>query len=447
MLGLNALYGLHKHKGSQIIGPQEDTGTGPNEAGVYGLVKNFINDEGANLVLGDVVKVKGNGTIEKTETLSDPKVAGVVAGVGPYANGASVPVVISGWHPAVKVTGAAAAGAYLTSSNTDGTAEAQTPAGAGSFARATSAAAGGTAPAIVFDPNLGAAVNNFVDLGDVPHAYATHGLKGVRVNAGETALEFAALVNNFVNLADVPASYATHGLQAVRVNGGATGLEFANFPASGSIEYDPARSPASPNAVNDEFDDLSLAAGWTISSSGGGSTGTVSETDRKGFLHVRCKDGGAGSGRGAWKVWTPGAGEFTVVARVFGNVRDAGSNQMNLIIYNTVGGFMFCVGMLNGASGAIINQPGGFSAHNVPGITGNVGEMWLMIQRDTGTGIDGWISADGNIWTRLTGASVAGTVGRVSLESSAFSSSQAEGWFDFVRVFNGVRTFDVGSAP
>lgn len=405
--------GTHHHAQSNVIGDLTPTDPGaPVENGVFGLVKRLENNEGADLALGDVVKIdtSGDELIEKTETLADPLVLGVVAAAGPFVNGARTPVLISGYHPAVKVTGAVAAGDYLVASATDGTAEAQTPGGAGSFARAVTAAAGGVVAAVIFDPNLSAAVDAFTDL------------------------------------SDVPSTYAGAGLQAVRVNAGATGLEFVNFPASGSIKYDPRRAPASPNSVNDEFDDLSLAGAWTTTSSGGGSSGTVSETDRKGFLHTRVVDGGAGSGRGAYKTFSPAAGMFTVCAHVYGNVRNAGSNQCNLILYTSAGGFLFAVGMLNGTQ-AIINHAGGFSGHNVTYITGNVGEIWLMIQRDGSTGIDGHISGDGHIWTRLTGATVAGTVGRASLEVTSFASSYAEGWWEFLRVFPGVQTFDIGGTP
>lgn len=406
------LFGLHKHKGGQIIGPQEDAGVGPNEAGVYGLVKNFVNNEGANLVLGDVVKGSaGSGTVEKTETLNDPAVVGVVAGNGPYANGAVVPVVISGWHPAVKVTGAAAAGAYLTASNTDGTAQAQTPAGAGSFARATSAAAAGTAPAIIFDPNLGAAVNNFVDLGDVPHAYTAHGGEAVRVNAGATA------------------------------------LEFVTFPSSGSIEYDPRRAPAAPHASNDEFDDLSLAGAWTTGSSGGGSSGGADETLRKGFLRLAVTDGGAGSGRTVKRAFVPGAVAITVAAHVFGNVRDAGSNQVRIEVLNNAGALIYGVGMVNiPGPGVIFFDNGTFGTVQVSYITPLIGEIWLMVQRDAGTNWSSWISGDGMVWTRLSGKSIAGTIGEVLLAVYSFSATTTESWWDFIRCFTS-NTFTIGGTP
>lgn len=71
----------------------------------------------------------------------------------------------------------------------------------------------------------------FTDLTDVPASYASQALKQVRVNAGETGLEFS--FDTFLNLSDTPASYATHGGKTVKVNAGATGLEFVS--ASGDV--------------------------------------------------------------------------------------------------------------------------------------------------------------------------------------------------------------------
>lgn len=82
---------------------------------------------------------------------------------------------------------------------------------------------------------LGASVADFTDLGDVPASYTGQTGKFLRVNAGETALEFAAgaAVADFTDLGDVPASYAGAGNYIVKVNSGATALEFsATLPAN-----------------------------------------------------------------------------------------------------------------------------------------------------------------------------------------------------------------------
>lgn len=69
----------------------------------------------------------------------------------------------------------------------------------------------------------------FTSLNDVPSSYGSQALKGVRVNAGETALEFYTVptsVTAFLGLSDTPASYTGAGGNFVKVNAGATGLEF-----------------------------------------------------------------------------------------------------------------------------------------------------------------------------------------------------------------------------
>ena len=87
---------------------------------------------------------------------------------------------------------------------------------------------------------IGGGAAAFTDLTDVPGSYSGESLKVVRVNVGETALEFAAPsggVTDFTDLGDVPASYTGESLQAVRVNVGETALEFYT-PASGSVATD-----------------------------------------------------------------------------------------------------------------------------------------------------------------------------------------------------------------
>lgn len=67
----------------------------------------------------------------------------------------------------------------------------------------------------------------FTKLRDVPATYVAQAKKLVRVNAGETALEFHTEV--FTDLADVPSTYVGQTLKVVRVNAGETALEFVNL--------------------------------------------------------------------------------------------------------------------------------------------------------------------------------------------------------------------------
>lgn len=70
----------------------------------------------------------------------------------------------------------------------------------------------------------------FTSLSDVPSSYTGQGLKGVRVNSGETGLEFYTISagTTFVGLTDTPANFTGDGGKVVRVNSGETALEFSN---------------------------------------------------------------------------------------------------------------------------------------------------------------------------------------------------------------------------
>lgn len=83
----------------------------------------------------------------------------------------------------------------------------------------------------------GSVTSAFVDLSDTPGSFAGgDALKVVRVNAGETALEFVALTlgsTDFVGLTDTPGAIAGgDGLKVVRVNTGETALEFVALALS-----------------------------------------------------------------------------------------------------------------------------------------------------------------------------------------------------------------------
>ena len=75
----------------------------------------------------------------------------------------------------------------------------------------------------------------FTGLTDVPGSYSGASLKGVRVNASATGLEFHAPL--FTDLADAPSSYTSQALKAVRVNAGATALEFYTPSSGGATAF------------------------------------------------------------------------------------------------------------------------------------------------------------------------------------------------------------------
>lgn len=77
----------------------------------------------------------------------------------------------------------------------------------------------------------GSDFTTFLSLSDTPSSFGSQSLNAVRVNVGETALEFYS--PSFLLLADTPATFVGQSLKAVRVNVGETALEFYT-PASSS---------------------------------------------------------------------------------------------------------------------------------------------------------------------------------------------------------------------
>lgn len=210
------LLGTHLHHKNAVI----STGDDPDalEGGTTSIIKEFVNNSGGNLVLGDVVRIDTSGDRLVTKTsLAAGDVLGVVAAAGPYANAAVVPVTLEGYHPAVKVTGVVSRGDYLFGSVTSGVATASATPDEGAFARVVSDDVAGFAAVVVFDKTLGAGgAANFIELLDVPTSYVDQTGKLVAVNAGATALEF---VSGYVAPTDVlwDASGITDGVVATFV--------------------------------------------------------------------------------------------------------------------------------------------------------------------------------------------------------------------------------------
>jgi uncharacterized protein DUF2793 len=82
-------------------------------------------------------------------------------------------------------------------------------------------------------PGFGATGSTFLDLTDAPADYTGDALKYLRVNAGETGVEFQAfptLITTLLGLTDTPDSYTSQALKLLRVNAGATAIEFVTAP-------------------------------------------------------------------------------------------------------------------------------------------------------------------------------------------------------------------------
>lgn len=74
-----------------------------------------------------------------------------------------------------------------------------------------------------------APTTTFLGLTDVPDSYAGHAAKFIRVNAGETGVEFVStgvFSDTLTDLVDFPSSYTGAALKALRVNAAGTGVEF-----------------------------------------------------------------------------------------------------------------------------------------------------------------------------------------------------------------------------
>jgi hypothetical protein len=79
-------------------------------------------------------------------------------------------------------------------------------------------------------PFLNVGIRDLLGLIDTPSSYSGQSKKIVRVNVGETALEF--VVVNFTDLADTPSSYAGEGGKYARVKVAEDGLEFVTLTTS-----------------------------------------------------------------------------------------------------------------------------------------------------------------------------------------------------------------------
>ena len=93
--------------------------------------------------------------------------------------------------------------------------------------------------------------DDFTDLDDTPANYTSGSLKYVRVNSGETALEyqtFPTLVESYEDLDDVTA-FSGNGGELVKLNAAADTLEFAGIVAgSGLFVLTEISKPSAPSA-------------------------------------------------------------------------------------------------------------------------------------------------------------------------------------------------------
>lgn len=113
---------------------------------------------------------------------------------------------------------------------------------------------------IEFTQFTGAGSSSFVALSDTPSSYNLQGGKSVRVNSGESGLEF--FDPTFLNLDDTPTTFSGSGGYLVRVKENGTGLEFIQPETVGRTKFtelDDTPATYTPNrvpAVNNAGDEL-----------------------------------------------------------------------------------------------------------------------------------------------------------------------------------------------
>lgn len=275
--------------------------------GPMSVVAMFLNNSGGNLNDGDVVVLDPLQARSITTTGDEPDVyvLGAVRGSGPFADGEETPVLVLGYHPALKVVGAVASGDYLVSSATTPRAVSVVIAAeAGVFATAATSAAGpgnGTVQAWLYPVVLGAGggggpvisdqtanTNGVLDTFTLPSEFQTGTVRVwlnglfqrpgvdftvtapdlvVMADPPATADELVIVYGNegstpflFTQLLDAPDSFTGSGGFAVFVKDDESGLEFVELPDSSEAKFANMR-PASPNAMDDEYDDSTGSSG------------------------------------------------------------------------------------------------------------------------------------------------------------------------------------------
>lgn len=171
----------------------------------------------------------------------------------------------------------------------------------------------------------------FTDLTDVPASYTGAGGKFVKVNAGETGLEFVAGgggVTNFTDLGDVPASYTGQSLKAVRVNSGETALEFYT-PSGGSYDHN-TNPPFEGGAAVPAIANFA----WVNQ---GSSTGTGTAT---GINIVTQLNNGGTAGLSILKKSAPTA-PYDIYARFSFELLPINFSQVGIILRNSTSGRLY----------------------------------------------------------------------------------------------------------
>lgn len=213
--------------------------------------------------------------------------------------------------------------------------------------------------------------------------------------------------------------------------------------------YDPDRPPTAGIILSDEFDNSSLDGAWSWTTAPGG---TVSESLYPGYLHLDDGTDASNTIRYLRRTFAPGAAAFSVAAKVAlsmenGNytagigiaLLDSGDS---LIYYAS----LFTDGTTTASDAHRVMSTAATWGALTPGLP-DIAWQYLLITRDATTNWVVYISANGVIWHRLGGTSVATTVAKVAIRFEGDTDSQhCEALVDFVRVFD-TETKKIGDIP
>jgi hypothetical protein len=226
-------------------------------------------------------------------------------------------------------------------------------------------------------------------------------------------------------------------LDVLRVNAGGTALEWA-APSGGSSTYDPDATPASDNAVSNEFD------------GGGGGTYTWTttpgssdeDTTYPGHLYVLSNANQAGTYYYYRAAYTPGATDFTAVMKLEAGFSHNASivYQLGIALLDSSDAVIWRAMMLDdtGNDGALAYRWNDTNAGTVTTAIGYGAPVWLMIQRTSGNVYTGLWSANGKTWIRAGSSTVATTVAKVGISVLSAGTEVKHFVTDYIRVFDSI---------
>lgn len=271
-------------------------------------------------------------------------------------------------------------------------------------------------------------VYTFLQLSDVPSSYAAAGLKLVRVNAGVSALEFAALSTILDGIS------ATRGTILYRGAGGwaalapGTATQVLTTAGPGA---DPAWAPGGGGGGGqreyEAFGALPLAS--TFSALNVQST-TLTDAATSLLLTT---PGVGGQPSTVWQKASPGAAPWNVYARMKSIVFDG---RTGLCVRATATGNILSIQM-SGNNIAVFRETvnsgsSSFNSTQYSQAHNSSAPTWFRIQND-GTNLNSFVSHDGVSWVKVASETIAAWVGSadnigLSLAAPSSASNPLAAW-------------------